>query len=132
MNVPRPPLHTDYLGGDERLFWACEDMVFGEVTVPANFLSDGLSIPSVFHSFFAGGKSPRYIPTGMLHDYLYKINEFPEMTRKQADKIFLIWLKRYRVKFLTRHIIHKAVRVGARKSWKVREPTFYQGDHNGL
>ena len=129
MIIPRPPLHTDYLGGDERLFWACEDMVFGEVTVPANFLSDGLSIPRIFQNVFS--KSPHFIYAGMLHDWTYK-KDYTGSTRKQADKLFRRWMKIYGVGFLTRHTIYHAVRIGGRKSWKQSAARFYQGDHDGL
>lgn len=130
IHKPERPLHTDFVG-DERVFWACVPLLFedkkGKIIVPANFLSDGLSIPKMFQSIFS--KSPSYIFAGILHDYCYRKDSGLGLSRRQADKIFLRWMKHYEVGILTRKTIWLAVRVGARKSWKKTNTTYYTGEH---
>jgi len=132
MSLPKPELHTIY---DEeegvRLYYSCEPLVFdmgGDAClVPPLFLSDGLSIPRLFRSIFS--KSPSYIYAGIAHDYCYRILP-KKMTRKQADKLFLKLMKGYGVGFFTRRAIYRAVRLGARKSWRVKRPQFAKDNHH--
>ena len=130
--IPHTQLHTDYIGdGDERAFWSCTDMVFhnGEVQVivPANAISDGLSIPRIFQNIFS--KSPYFIYAGMLHDYCYAKDNGLDMTRKEADKLFSDWMQIYNVPAWKRKSIWLAVRVGGWRSWRKRETQYYEGDH---
>jgi len=133
MNLPSPELHTYYDGEKrERVFYACEQLAFdmdGDVlvVVPPLFLSDGLSIPRLFRSVFS--KSPSYIAAGIAHDYTYRILPH-KMTRKQADKLFLKLMRGYGVGFWTRRAIYRAVRIGARKSWRVKFPQFASNNHH--
>lgn len=128
--IPHTQLHTDYIG-DERVFWSCTDMVFhdGEtqVTVPANAISDGLSIPRPFLSLFS--KSPYYIYAGMLHDFCYSKDSGLDMTRKEADKLFKTWMLIYSVPAIKRNLIYWAVRVGGWRTWKKRDTQYYEGEH---
>ena len=133
MNLPNPELHT-YFDEEqgERLYYSCEQMAFdidGDVlvVVPPLFLSDGLSIPRLFRSIFS--KSPSYIYAGIAHDYTYRILPH-KMTRKQADKLFLKLMKGYGVGWWTRRSIYRAVRLGAKKSWRVRHPQFATTNHH--
>jgi len=133
MSLPRPTLHT-YFDEDagERIFYSCEQLAFdidGEVlvVVPPLFLSDGLSIPRLFRSIFS--KSPSYIYAGIAHDYTYRILPV-KMTRKQADKLFLQLMKGYGVGFWTRRAIYRAVRIGAKKNWRVIYPQFATDNHH--
>ena len=129
MTTPSPQLHTDHIGG-ERVYWSCEPMAFDNgdslVVVPANFLSDGLSIPRIFQGVFS--KSPSYIFAGMLHDWLYKIRPC-NMTRKQCDKLFLYWMRAYGVGW-TRKTIYRSVRIGGRKSWRRKYPQYSNNNHH--
>ena len=133
MSLPEPELHTyfDEEAG-ERIYYSCEQLAFdmdGDVlvVVPPLFLSDGLSIPRLFRSVFS--KSPSYIYAGIAHDYTYRILPH-KMTRKQADKLFLQLMKGYKVGFWTRRAIYRAVRIGARKSWRVKFPRFSSNNHH--
>ena len=61
-----------------------------EIAVPAGFVTDGASVPQIFWNIF----SPfgEYFPAALIHDFLYSKSSNPqhgELTRKQADKIFL-------------------------------------------
>ena len=114
----------------ERLYWSDVPLVFDGggrlVIIPERFLSDGLSIPKMWRGFFA--KAPRYIGAGQIHDWLYKIQP-STMRRKEVDKLFLYWMKKYGVGS-SRFVIYWAVRVGARKSWRKRLPTFATDTHH--
>jgi len=132
-NLPDPHLHTYYddeLG--ERLYWADEQLAFDGggrlIVIPERFLSDGFSIPKKFalRGFFA--KAPRYIMASFAHDWLYK-KQPDKVTRKQADKIFLFWMKAYGVSRTRRNLMFWAVRVGSRKVWRVRHPSYANSDH---
>ena len=130
-NLPDPILHTFYddeLG--ERLYWADEQLAFDGggrlIVIPERFLSDGFSIPKMWRGFFA--KAPRYIMAAFAHDWLYKIQP-DKVTRKQADKLFLYWMKAYKVSRTRRTLMYLAVRAGSRKVWRVRPPSYATTDH---
>jgi len=133
MSLPKPELHTYFDEEEqERIFYSCEQLAFdidGDVlvVVPPLFLSDGLSIPRLFRSVFS--KSPSYIYAGIAHDYTYRILPH-KMTRKQADLLFLKLMRGYGVGFWTRRAIYRAVRIGARKSWRVKFPRFSSNNHH--
>tara|TARA_R110000772_G_scaffold13135_1_gene39204 strand:- start:3 stop:407 length:405 start_codon:yes stop_codon:yes gene_type:complete len=131
-NLPKPELHT-YFDEDagERIYYSCEQLAFdmGDllVVVPKLFCSDGLSIPRWARSVFS--QSPSYIYAGVAHDFCYRILPH-KMTRKQADVLFLKIMKGYGVGFWTRRAIFRAVRLGARKSWRVKHPQFASDNHH--
>lgn len=128
--IPNTQLHTDYIGG-KRVFWSCTDMIFcdGEthVTVPANAISDGLSIPRAFLSLFS--RSPYYIYAGMLHDFCYSKDSGLDITRKGADKLFKTFMKLYQVPLMKRNLIYWSVRVGGWRRWRKRDTQYYEGEH---
>ena len=133
MSLPKPELHTyfDEEAG-ERIYYACEQLAFdmdGDVlvVVPKLFCSDGLSIPRLFRSLFS--KNPSWIGAGIAHDYCYRILPH-KMTRKQADKLFLKLMHGYVVGWWTRRSIYRAVRLGAKKNWRVRHPQFATTNHH--
>ena len=120
MKLPNQVLKTSHLG-KQQIYWSEEDMRFcthkgDAITIPARTISDGLSIPKIFQAFFS--KSPYYIYAGLLHDYLYKTNAHPEMSRKLCDRIFRAYMKQYGVGIIRRSIIHRAVRLGGWASYK--------------
>jgi len=131
MNLPDPILHTFYDDEiAERLYWADEKLALDGggrlIVIPERFLSDGFSIPKMWRGFFA--KAPRYIMAAFCHDWLYKIQP-DKVTRKQADKIFLHWMKAYGVSRTRRNLMYWAVRAGSRKVWRVRHPSYATTDH---
>jgi len=133
MSLPKPELHTYFDEEEqERIFYCCEQLAFdidGDVlvVVPPLFRSDGLSIPRLFRSVFS--KSPSYIYAGIAHDYTYRILPH-KMTRKQADLLFLKLMRGYGVNWWTRRAIFRAVRIGARKSWRVKFPRYSSNNHH--
>ena len=131
MNLPNPDLHTYYddeLG--ERLYWAAGQLAFNGggmlIVIPEKFLSDGYSIPKMWRSFFS--KAPRQIMAAFAHDWLYKIQP-DNVTRKQADDVFLYWMKAYGVGRTRRTLMYLAVRTASRKVWRVRHPSYATSDH---
>ena len=133
MSLPKPTLHTFFDEEEqERLYYASVPLAFdidGDVLiiVPKLFLSDGLSIPKIFRNIFS--KNPSYIAAGIAHDYTYR--KLPnKMTRKQADVLFLKLMKGYGVGFWTRRAIYRAVRLGAKKNWRARFPTYASNNHH--
>jgi len=131
-NLPDPHLHTYYDDElAERLYWADEQLVFDgagmTISIPERFLSDGFSIPKMWRGFFA--KAPRYIMAAFAHDWLYKIQP-DNVTRKQADDVFLFWMKAYGVSRTRRTLMYLAVRAASRKVWRVRPPSYANTDHS--
>ncbi|MGB2560160.1 MAG: DUF1353 domain-containing protein [Akkermansiaceae bacterium] len=134
MNIPKPQFHTQMLG-DERVFWACEPMLFYDdkdkaVLIPANFVSNGFSIPKALRSFFS--PAPASLPAACLHDFLYSKGMATKhgLTRRGADKLFLAWLKIYGVGAIRRRLIYWGVRTGGWTAFSKQNAVFYQGDHN--
>jgi len=132
MNLPEPELHTYFDEEEqERIYYSCEQLAFDidgvACLVPPLFLSDGLSIPRLFRSLFS--KNPSWIGAGIAHDWCYRILPH-KMTRKQADVLFLKLMRGYNVNWWTRRAIFTAVRIGARKSWRVKFPQFASNNHH--
>ena len=133
MNIPKPQFHTQMLG-DERVFWACEPMLFYDdkdkaVLIPANFVSDGFSIPKALRSFFS--PAPASLPAACLHDFLYSKGMATKhgLTRRGVDKLFLAWLKIYGVGAIRRRLIYWGVRSGGWTAFNKQPAVFYKGDH---
>jgi len=57
----------------------------GQIVVPKGFESDGCSMPRFFWRLFGHPFDMQYLREAILHDYLYKTQQFD---RKTADMIF--------------------------------------------
>ena len=119
--------------GDERVFWACEPMLFYDdkdkaVLIPANFVSDGFSIPKALRTFFS--PAPASLPAACLHDFLYSKGMALKhgLSRRGVDKLFLAWLKIYGVGAIRRRLIYWGVRSGGWGAFNKQAAIFYQGD----
>lgn len=136
MTIPTiDELHTiwdDQLG--ERLFFACHELAFDidgyETTIPAGFLSDGLSIPRWAQPLINTSASPQFIVAGIYHDYLYKVWPNKKITRKEADILFLKVMKGLGVGFWRRRTIYLGVRAGGFTSWHKRFPRYRKHHHH--
>lgn len=81
--------------------------------VPAGFRTDFASIPRVFRSLVPVlGRQNR---ASVLHDYLYK-NRL--RTRSWADGVFLHAMACTGVRWLKRHTMYAAVRLGGERVWR--------------
>jgi hypothetical protein len=102
-------------------FFRQEHPVFGTLTVPAGFVTDGASVPRVFWPLF----SPvgQCLPAAVVHDWLYcrASTRGAPLTRLQADRVFLDGLKALGMHWLARATVYRAVRLGGWAAWKRRE-----------
>jgi hypothetical protein len=120
-------LHFARIDG-EGWYWGVLPMIYTEhegapVLIPALFLHDGASIPKVFQSMFS--KTGKYLFAAVIHDWMYKSDCTQKMTRKDADILFLHYMKSYGVGWFTRYAIFQAVRVGGWGSWNKKKATYY-------
>lgn len=83
------------------------------VFVPAGFTTDLASIPRVFQSIVP--KLGHHIRPAIVHDYCYEGHT--DLTRKEADAMFLDGMKSTKVNFVRRWAMWAAVRVGGTGKW---------------
>lgn len=103
---------TDALELCEQFFYDQNDIT---LTIPKGFVWDGASIPRAFWITTGSNYNPDFILPGLLHDYLYYTGL---VSKKKADDIFLIELKRSGVGFYTRYKMYYAVRFFGHKAWE--------------
>lgn len=60
---------------------------YGDIVIPEGFYTDFASVPRVPFVFEAWGDRAHREAT--LHDYLYRIDSIPVVSRAEADRIFL-------------------------------------------
>jgi hypothetical protein len=92
---------------------------FPRIRVPAGSLTDGASIPRIFHAIL--GPSGPWFPAAVVHDYLYSTASsanHPDVSRKLADQIFLQAMDDCGVGGITRTVIYYAVRAFGWLSWR--------------
>jgi len=82
--------------------------------VPAGFTTDLASIPRIFQSIVP--KVGRHIQPAVVHDFCYEAG-VPNMSRAEADSLFLEGMKDVGVWWLRRRIMYLAVRVGGTGWW---------------
>jgi hypothetical protein len=85
---------------------------FPIVTVPVGTMTDGASIPKIFHSIL--GPNGPWFRAAVIHDYLYNPASnrcHAGITRDMADRIFLQAMMDCGVGWLTRRTIYRAVRM---------------------
>ena len=82
----------------------------GIVIVSEGFETDFASVPRVplFYALF-GDRAHR---ESVIHDYLYRIDAFPEVTRSRADDVFLEAMKCRGKGFFVRYAMWVGVRSG--------------------
>ena len=81
--------------------------------IPAGFTTDLASVPRIFQSIIP--KIGHHIRPAIVHDYCYE--GFTNLTRKEADEMFLEGMKTTKVSWLRRKAMWLAVRVGGRGLW---------------
>lgn len=77
------------------------------------FITDLASIPRIFWAILP--PFGKYILAAIIHDYMYKSKQ---VSRKFADKEFLLRMKEDGVPFLTRNIMYHTVRAFGWLYWK--------------
>ncbi|UDQ96805.1 DUF1353 domain-containing protein [Lentisphaerota bacterium WC36G] len=86
-----------------------------KITILRGFLFDGASIPQFFWSTTGSPFDFRFLIAALIHDALYASES---LARKEADQIFRLLLKFYKVDIYTRNKMYLAVRIGGGKVWK--------------
>ena len=87
-----------------------EAYTYKNITIPAGFTTDGASIPDWLQNIFDPFE-PDYLTAAVIHDYLYYTKQ---VSRKEADKIFLEVMLEMGTSFWKAHIFYLAVRVFGR------------------
>ena len=94
---------------------------YGVVTIPTGFMTDGASIPKVFHNLL-GPTGPGWFEAGVLHDFLYskQSDRHFKVDRATADMLFKEVMFNLGVPWHKREMIYRAVRMFGWRSWKKR------------
>ena len=86
------------------------DLLKYTITVLVGFQSDGASVPRVPIAYMLFGDRAHH--ESVIHDYLYRIDAFPEVTRSRADDVFLEAMKCRGKGFFVRYAMWMGVRSG--------------------
>lgn len=83
------------------------------IVLPVGFVTDLASIPRPLWSLYP--PAGPWAPAAIVHDWLY---QHPQgRTRAEVDGIFLEAMEVLGVPWLRRHLMHRAVRIGAGGTW---------------
>ena len=98
---------------DDKYWEVLEDYTYrtskGLVTVPKGFKTDYASVPRVFRNIINSyGKHGR---AAVVHDWLYSSKCTLDVTREEADKIFLEIMKECGVGTIKRQFMYRMVRL---------------------
>lgn len=96
-----------------RALWKRSSSVIYVVEVPKGFTTDLASVPRIFQSIIP--KLGHHIRPAIVHDYCYEGNT--DLTRKEADEMFLEGMQKTKVGWLRRNVMWLAVRAGGRGLW---------------
>ncbi len=84
-----------------------------KIIIPRGFTTDLASVPRIFQSIIP--KLGHHIRPAIVHDYCYE--GFTNLTKKEADQMFLEGMKATKVSWLRRNAMWLAVRVGGKGHW---------------
>jgi hypothetical protein len=116
--LPQLPQFEDAgMRGKSRLFRILQPLAFGNIIAPEGFITDGASIPRIFHPIL--GPHGAYFPAAIIHDWLYSENN-NFWTRYESDRVFLEAMIVCGVGVVTRQLVYRAVRVGGMFAFKGR------------
>ena len=98
---------------DDKYWEVLEDYTYrtskGLVTVPKGFKTDYASVPRIFRNIInSSGKHGR---AAVVHDWLYSSKCTLDVTREEADKIFLEIMKECGVSYIKRQFMYRMVRM---------------------
>jgi hypothetical protein len=86
------------------------DLLNAVITVPMGFQTDFASVPKVPIAYmFFGDRAHR---EAVIHDYLYRFDSIPVVTREQADDVFYEAMKLRGKSFFVRWCMWAGVRAG--------------------
>jgi len=107
----------------DNLWLLCDTLVFkstliGTVKVPSGFLTDFASVPRVPIAYiFFGDRAHR---EAVIHDYLYRTDSKPSVTKHTADKVFLEAMKDRGKSWFVRSSMYLGVCLGGGFSYHKR------------
>jgi hypothetical protein len=93
------------------------------VTVPAGFVTDFASIPTVFYSLLR--PDGEYAYAAVVHDYLYWTQT---RSREEADHVFKMAMEDFKIDRLKLSTIYNAVRIGGGLAWTENAKLKTQGE----
>lgn len=93
------------------------------IVPPDGFYTDMASVPPIGRIFLpktGDGKRGQYAQAAAIHDFLYETGQIDgkDITRKEADEIFLAALTAMKVSRHRRQFMYMAVRIGGGKYFK--------------
>ncbi len=108
---------------DDKYWEVLEDYVYetsiGTVVVPNGFKTDYASVPKIFRNIInTYGKHGK---AAVVHDWLYSKNCNIDITRAEADKIFLEILKEGGVNPILARLMYIAVRCFGKTRYKIKK-----------
>lgn len=96
---------------EQPLMWMCEKH---SIVVPAGFVFDFASIPSLLTNILPK-EGRAYDRASCLHDWCYTVQE---LSRRQADALFLKAMLEDGVNKMTARLMYRAVRLFGGKAWR--------------
>jgi hypothetical protein len=98
---------------DGRNWQVTKDFNWGDVCVPAGFITDGASIPRLVHAW-ASPTGPNF-PSALVHDYRYR---FQMGKRKDADDEFYYNMKILNIRWSQAFIMYIFARIFGYFAWR--------------
>lgn len=115
MPVPTPPPEYHFRGAGYQLRTDFYYKGGGhEVWVPSRFIFDGASIPEVGWSKISTPFNPKIMHAAVIHDWVYYNHQ---MSRKQADRLFVHMLKESGFDWGKRVVVHGVLRTFGGRHW---------------
>lgn len=112
---------TGYVRGGRTLYRLARHLVYRgrrEVfIVQAGFETDLASVPRLFWAWFPPN-DPLYQAPAVVHDHLYRTHE---VSRRDADGIFLRQMRELGVSWVRRRLIYLAVRAGGKAAYRAHD-----------
>ena len=99
------------------VFTLREELVYGGLTVPAGFESDGASVPRFFWRIVFPPGDNRALRAAFLHDYIYRTHP-AGWTRARADELFRRVLIEDGVSRNSANMAYCGVRLFGGSSWE--------------
>ncbi len=98
------------------VLWRVDNVVYADFTVKAGFYTDLASIPRWATAFIP--KLGHHVRAAVVHDWTYRMVGHENLSRAQADLLFLHGMKSDGVLLFRRTVIYRAVRVGGESDFK--------------
>jgi uncharacterized UPF0160 family protein len=86
-------------------FRILEDIVYKDIKIPKDYITNGADVPRIFWSFIPPNKSD-FLPAVIVHDFLCDKEEY-----KKADEYFEECLEVLGIEKLDKYLLVKSVRI---------------------